>query len=74
MASGRRQIILTAEISADDMKEYVKTKAETSNKCAMLQYTAPMLLDEIIDGKTFEASLVYTTGYVRKHVSYGWTN
>lgn len=71
MASGRRQIILTAEISSDDMKEYVKARTANPNKFVMLRNTEPMLLDDIIDGKIFEASMIYTVECVQKRISCG---
>lgn len=71
MASGRRQIILTAEISADDMKEYVKAMSANPNQFAMLRNTESMLLDDIIDGKTFEASMVYMVECAQKRMSCG---
>ena len=59
-ASGRRQIILSAELdlSAEDRQKYAEIKLPISIPVMRLRNASPMYLDEFADGKNFEAMLL----------------
>ncbi|KAL5504862.1 hypothetical protein ACEPAH_7525 [Sanghuangporus vaninii] len=59
MASGRRQIILTAALSAEDQQKYTEAKAANPSAVVMLRNVDAMLLDDIVNGKDFQATMSF---------------
>ncbi|KAL5504865.1 hypothetical protein ACEPAH_7528 [Sanghuangporus vaninii] len=59
MASGRRQIILTASLSVEDQQKYADAKAANPSAVVMLRNVDAMLLDDIVNGKDFQATMSF---------------
>lgn len=57
MASGRRQIILSADLPVEYQRKYEKAKEANALSVTLLRNIHDMRLDEIINGNDFEATM-----------------
>ncbi|KAL5521195.1 hypothetical protein ACEPAG_9118 [Sanghuangporus baumii] len=69
MASGRRQIILTASLSAEDQQKYTDAKTANPSAVVMMQNVDPMLLDDIVNAKDFQATISFPNQEITVTVS-----
>ena len=57
MASGRRQIILSADLPVEYQRKYAKAKEANTRSVTLLRNVHDMRLDEIVNGNDFEATM-----------------